>query len=217
LGEDAVYFQRVLKGIHGVDDDHAKDMLCARGIACNWWRRVGVISPPEIQDKLTERNLDWHLNRYDQFDPSCGLPFCDDTPFVSTTAGAVERDALLARNIIHPPLLTALRFATDNFTQDGYVFHGYVYTLGKKSLDLEEFAEEVRELHIYTAHLPYQPEGEIVAKIHIPAVRLEKLEKYCAQDVFTQLAGGLAPTPVWTHRNPLFRPPERYSNVRGYV
>jgi hypothetical protein len=82
----------------------------------------------------------------------------------------------MSRNIVYIPIITALNFATNWLTRPGYVFYGYVFTLGQKSLELAEFAEEVRELHIYTHFLPYHDEGEIVAKIHIPAVRLEKVE-----------------------------------------
>lgn len=57
------------------------------------------------------------------------------------------------------PCSQVLQFATDGFRR-----RGYVLTLGKQSIPMREFAEEVRELHIYTSFLRYHPEGEIVAK-----------------------------------------------------
>jgi len=42
-----------------------------------------------------------------------------------------------------------------------------VFTLGRQSIDLCEFAEEVRELNIYKNFLPFHAEGEIAAKIEI--------------------------------------------------
>jgi hypothetical protein len=201
-----VFFQKVLKGVGGIDDAAAQAMLDGDGIVCNWWRSVRVVRPAEVQAKLTPRNLLWHLNRYNESDPSTGLPFCDNTPFLSTTAGTVERDVKARRNVSFPPLLTAIRFATDDFSRDGYVFYAYVYTLGKQSLPLADFSEEVRDMHVYTGFIPFHPEGEVVVKMHIPAVRIERFEKYDA-------AGNV----VQMNTNALYEPPERYANVRGLL
>jgi hypothetical protein len=197
-----LFFQTVLKGIGGIGDDEADAILTRDGIMCNWWRTVGEISPSEWQAKLTERNVLWHLNHYNDVDPSTGSPFSKNTPFISTTAGTVEREP--TDNVKFPGFATAIRFATGDFTRDGYVFYGYVYTLGKKALVLVDFSEEVRDLLIYTSFLPFHPEGEILTKIHIPAVRLEKFEKYAAD-------GRL----ICTKANANYAAPERYTNIRG--
>jgi hypothetical protein len=42
---------------------------------------------------------------------------------------------------------------------------------GQRTLAFVNFAE-VRDLLVYTSFLPFHPEGEIVAKIHIPAIQL---------------------------------------------
>jgi hypothetical protein len=209
----AVFFQKVLKGINGLSDPAARGLLDT-GILCNWWRRVRGISPEEIREKLTERNLDWHLNRYDDHDPNTGRSYSDDTPFISTTAGTYERDGVRRRNILFPALWTALSFATREFRGDGHVFFGYVYTLGKVSIELPEFAEEVRDLNVYSRFSPYHTQGEIVAKIEIPSVRLEKVETYSLAKLLADLMSGAPPTPDQTFRNPAFRPPEAYSNIR---
>jgi hypothetical protein len=212
-----MYFQKIVKGVGDIGNSEAEQMLLKRGIVCNWWRRVHTISDSEIQDKLTDENLYWHLNQYDDHDPRTGRPFSEDTPFISTTAGAVERDAFLARNIIYVPLITALNFATDTFTKPGYVFYGYLFTLGKKSLELAEFAEEVRELHIYTGYLPYHDEGEIIAKIHIPAIRLERVERYEPDPTKNQISRGQRPVPIWHLINPNYANPEKFANIRGLL
>src|SRR5215211_1374371 len=130
-------FQRVIKGIpaatdhnSGLTDERAREAVAGGGVLCNWWinKPGGKISPPEIQQKLSERALYDHLIDYDRV--------ANETPFISTTAGTVEVEAAQARNVFFPPMYTALRFATRNFTQDGYVVHAYLYTLGKKSVEL---------------------------------------------------------------------------------
>ncbi|ADB50815.1 hypothetical protein [Conexibacter woesei] len=157
--------QRVLKGICGIDAATAEEILRETGIVSNWWRGKGSVTPEEALVELTEPALLRHLNDYVAFGPQ--------TPFISTTAGSVVRDASGGRNDVLTADHVATDFATDGFTRDGWVFSGYVFTLGRKAVTQEPFAEEVRELHVYTDYLRYQPEGELVAKIQIPAVQLE--------------------------------------------
>lgn len=197
----SLFFQKVVKGIGGIDDDHARLIMSESGITCNWLRNVKQVTPAEVQAKLTPRNAVWHLNRYDEPDPTTGAPYCEKTPFVSMTAGTVQR--WTSRNVFFPPLLTAIRFATDDYTREGYVFYAYVYTLGKQALPLVEFAEEVRDVHIYTGFLPFHREGEVLVKMHVPAPRIERFEKYNAH-------GDL----VETDRNEAYEAPEQYANVR---
>jgi hypothetical protein len=213
-----MYFQKILKGIVADNDPAALHYLREGGIHCRWWTRVGSITAEEIRTKLNERNLYWHLNRYDDPDPTQGNePFCDHTPFISTTAGAVERDVIAQANWVYPPFMTALTFATNNFSAVGYVYYGYVITLGKKAIELQHFAEEVRELHIYTGFLPFHDEGEITAKIYIPSVCLERYEKFDPTQAFNDLSNGMFPTPVDVQWNPNYAAPEQFSNVRGVV
>jgi hypothetical protein len=212
-----MYFQKVLKGIAGLDRLGATNAF-ASGIVCNWWRRVGVITPPQVILKLTERNLDWHLNHYDDSDPyEGGAPFSENTPYISATAGTVERDDFARQNIVFDPFITALRFATRDFTVVGHIFHGYVFTLGCQSIELRGFAEEVRELHIYKNYLPFHSEGEITAKIEIPGPQIERLEEYDGPAALQDLIGGYIPAPLFTAVNGLYASPEQYCNIRGLV
>ncbi len=216
-------FQKILKGIGGVaatdteSDRVAQHILTRTGIICNWWLTVNLLPECDIPCKLTERNLFWHLEHYDDLDPFTGQPFHKNTPYISTTAGCVERDAYRGVNLILSPFLTALQFATDGFRRRGYVFYGYVLTVGKQSIPMREFAEEVRELNIYTSFLRYHPEGEIVAKISIPSIRLERVECYDAPSARSQLASGKKPISEWEASNPNFQPPELFNNVRDVL
>jgi hypothetical protein len=196
-----VFFQKILKGIGGIDRDAADAILGGAGIPCTWWHNAPdrQIRPDEIQAKLTPENLDRHLNDYDAFGP--------ETPFISTTAGAVQGVYFLPNRIYHEPLAMAIHFATDGESRPGFVFYGYVFTIGKKAVELWPFAEEVREMHIYTEYLPYHHEGEIVAKIIIPSIQLERWEFY-------DPAAPEWPGPAAVRGNQLYERPERFANVR---
>jgi hypothetical protein len=55
------------------------------------------------------RNLDWHRNSFTTPDPlQNNAPFCDNTPFISTTAGTVDRDTANYTNRLVPAWRTAL-------------------------------------------------------------------------------------------------------------
>jgi hypothetical protein len=74
---------------------------------------------------------------------------------------------------------------------------------GSKRWPLAEFAEEVRDVHIYTGFLPFHREGEVLVKMHVPAPRIERFEKYNAQGDLVDL-----------DRNEVYEAPEQYANVR---
>jgi hypothetical protein len=212
-----MFFQKVLKGVPGLTNDDANVALRA-GLLCNWWRRVGTINPVQIADKLTEANLYWHLEHYDDADPlNGGAPFRENTPFISVTAGSVERAAFLQRNIVFDPFVTALLFATNGFRAYGHVFYAYVFTLGRQSIPLVEFAEEVRELNIYKYYLRFHPEGEITAKIEIRGRQIERWEGYDGPAALAALRTAATPQPAASGVNFNYEPPERYCNIRGLV
>jgi hypothetical protein len=95
-------------------------------------------------------------------------------PFLSLTSGTIEPNYRARRNARYPAWFTAIRFATADGQGDGWVFHGYVSVLGRPSLPLLEFSEEVRDLHQHDFYNPYHPEGEVAAKILVPPVRLKQ-------------------------------------------
>jgi len=138
------------------------------GIHSNWWRKHKVISPKMIEDELTDANLDRHLHDYDAYR--------DDTPFISLACGAVERDTLVQQNFVYSARDTALMFATEDWTRPGALFYLWVPVSYHRAVALSAVAEPVRDLNIYQRWSPYQLEGEITAKIGIPANQIEKVE-----------------------------------------
>jgi hypothetical protein len=211
-----VIIQQVLKGIPGIDANEAQHVLRS-GIQCNWFRNQGTIDINEIPDKLTDRNLDWHQNHYDEPDPLKGNQvFSVHTPFISTTAGSVERDTANDTNTLNPAWMEAVDFATANFTVDGYVFYCFLWIVGKRTVEHQALSEELRELNIYTGFSPYQPEGEIAAKILIPPAQVQRAEFWSAADAYDAVQRGVMPAcdPSMTLINSLFIDPSRYNNVR---
>ncbi|MHB1082745.1 MAG: hypothetical protein ACYC67_25350 [Prosthecobacter sp.] len=208
-------FQKVLKGIAGITQAHARAMLDGDGIICNWWRDVGLLPESEILDRLTEDDLLHHLTDYDVIDPITLRKFGETTPFISTTAGGVQRDDSTAVNTRFSAFLTALSFATQGYTTRGVIFYGYLNVLGRKSVAMREFAEETRELNIWTDFQPYHSEGEVVAKISIPPTHLEKAECYDGPAALSDLQNLRVPVPQWTLANTArYVPPESICNVR---
>jgi hypothetical protein len=207
--------QEVLKGISGIDEDDVQRIF-ASGITCNWWRKVGSLPSVEIPLRLTERNLHWHQNRYDDPDPFEGNEeFSKHTPFISTTAGSVERDAFNQINNLYPAWWEALRFATSFWTTDGWIFYCSAWILGRKAIGHRAFSEELRELHVYSNFSLFQLEGEITAKIGIPTAQIEKAEEWRLGDIQAAIAGGYIPMPARTIMNGHFIDPSTYSNVRS--
>ena len=210
-------FQKVLKGTMDIDQAVANGIFHRGGITCNWWREVNPLPEHEIAGRLTEDNILKHLSHYDRNDPVTGRPIGELTPFISTTAGAVERDAYFGMNYVYGAFMTALAFATNNFRSRGAIFYGYVLVLGKKALIHREFAEETRDLNLFHTYQPFHPEGEVVAKISIPIPRLEKAEGYDGPNALSDWDNGRWPQPIWTVLNPRYAPPEEFSNVRELV
>jgi hypothetical protein len=176
------------------------------GILCNWWRDVKKISPAQRRQKLTSSNLDLHVNNYNSIRK--------DTPFISVTAGCVERDVFYRTNRIVSAEDTALMFATDNGTRPGFLFYCWVIAGLKPAVAIESVAEEVRELNSYRSWSAYQLEGELTAKIQIPANQIQKIEWWApGQD--GQLAKKTG-QPQWNpaYSNSLFNPPSEISNIR---
>ena len=100
--------QRVIKGISRISENDALHILSV-GIVCNWWHKVNPLPEHEVPLRLTERNLDWHQNRYNDPDPfESGEQFRLHTPFISTTAGTVERDTFNDTNVLNPAWKEAL-------------------------------------------------------------------------------------------------------------
>jgi hypothetical protein len=175
-----MYIQWFVKGIAGRDESQdgpelswseAKRLLAdGHGITSNWWRNKPKqrISPHEVDAILNERNLDRHLHDYQNYG--------QQSPFISLASGSVERDTLVSQNFVYSAVTTALDFATDAWARPGALFYGWVPVALNPAVSLSTVAEEVRELNVYQRWSPFQLEGEVTAKIHIPSNQIKKVE-----------------------------------------
>ncbi len=206
--------QHVVKGLSGLDDSSIQEIF-RTGLVCNWWRTQGILRQEEVPDRLTERNLDWHRHRFSRPDPLQGnTPFYANTPFISTTAGTVDRDTADRTNTLVPAWRTALRFATNAWTTDGWLLYCHLFLIGRRAVAVEAFSEELRDLNLYSGFSPVHLEGEITAKLVIPAVQIARADFWSLSDATTAIAAGSLPTSQRTLSNGHFVSPASYSNVR---
>jgi hypothetical protein len=201
-----MYIQKCVKGIAGASSDSdgitkesAEAVLTQNeGIVSNWWRQQGTITPEMVAQVLTEENLDRHVHDYDNY----GF----GTPFISLASGAVERDRIVRQNYAYSAVDTALMFATDNWSRPGALFFCWVPVGHIPAVTLVSIAEPVRDLNIYQRWSPYQLEGEVTAKVHIPANQIQRVEWWDATSSTKK--------PMETWVNPCYVEPEVLSNVR---
>lgn len=173
-----MYIQHCVKGIAGstgigastgVTKIEAFDLVASgKGIISNWWRKKNTIRPEEIASVINEGNLNRHIHDY--------AVFGADTPFISLTAGCVERDVLISSNNIYSAVDTALLFATGAWAHPGALFYCWTPVGYNKAVDVLAVAEAVRDLNVYHRWSIYQLEGEITAKVHIPANQIKCVE-----------------------------------------
>lgn len=194
-------------------DQKARSLIDSRGgITCNWWRDVGKITMPQVRDKLTDGNLNLHVNHFTSIDPATKRQFRELTPFISLTAGTVERDTAAKTNIIHRARGTALWFGTNFGASD----HAYLYTCWlvvapRSAVVIESVAEEVRDLNTYRRYSAFQTEGEIIAKVSVPDNQIRDCEKW------TWDRAGMVFRKDWTYTNSRFTLPEQLSNIRELI
>lgn len=189
----------------GIDDTEAHAMvLNGDGILCNWWRNAGTISPAERRAKLTAANLDRHVHDYDAFG--------SETPFISLTAGCVERDVAMRLNRVHEAQDVAQRFGTGWGERHGYLFYCWVVVGLKRAVSVEGVAEEIRELNTYLSWSDYQLEGEVTAKIYVPANQIHAWERWDSDG-----AGNVKSRYTWREENPRFDAPALVSNIREFL
>jgi hypothetical protein len=198
--------QWCLKGVPydaaAFNDATVQAVLGGEAITSAWLRNYsGFISldtfPDLSQPVLSAQALDNHVHAY----PATSRR----TPYISLTAGVVER---VARGVTvrHSAMRTALAFATGNATHDGYIFLCWVQVSPKPAPELPGFAEEVRDLNIYAPYSIFHEEGEIAAKLFVPARQICSATRFDADLVFAQ-----------RFDNPDFVPPDRISNILGLV
>ena len=209
-----MFVQWAVKGLALLDDAVARKILeDGQGLPCNWWLRNEELDPADIRDKLTARNLDLHVNHFTAPDPASGKPFNEETPFISLSAGTVERDATARTNFVHRARRTALWFGTNFGRQPtAYLFVCWVILAPRASIEVEHLAEEIRDLNAYRHFSPFQTEGEIVAKIQIPDNHIACCEKWQLDTTKPECY-----RLVDTYDNPRFVDPHRLTNVRELI
>jgi hypothetical protein len=192
--------QWCLKGVverPSFSDTHVRAAIGSEGLSTAWLRQQSKAMPAfpaESHGVLSQTALDAHVN---SFGASAST-----TPYFSLSAGCVELDACTRTTITYKALQTALEFATESGRKPGYVFRMWVLVSPKPAPELPGFAEEVRELNLFNQYATFHYEGEVTAKLYVPARQIEWVEKFDAK-LSSQ----------WRVRNATFVPPERVSNV----
>jgi hypothetical protein len=208
-----VIIQWCVKGMSLPDDAAASAIIDERGgLVSNWWRDAGLISPAGRRARLTPRNVDMHVNHFTMIDPTTQRPFNETTPFISLSAGTVERDAVARTNYVRSARQTALRFGTEfGLRRYAYLFTCWVILGPRQAVEIEGVAEEVRDLNTYRRYSAFQTEGEVLAKVIVPDNHIEKCERWELDPSGTRFQR------AWMQRNPRFTPPEVLINVRRLI
>ncbi len=203
--------QWCIKGLSLSGPGDASAILAAQeGLLCNWWRNTGKPAPKDVRDKLTVGNLDRHIHHFGKPDPATGQPFSDGTPFISLSAGVVERDKAAKTNRTHLARHVALQFGSAfGANTTAYLFTCWVIVGTRAAVEVEGISEEVRNLNVYRGYSPFHEEGEVTAKLIIPDNQIEKWEEW------TDGPDGW--TVTQTETNPRFTHPNILSNIRDYL
>lgn len=205
--------QWCIKGMSLPNDSQARDIIDSRGgIQSNWWREVHQITPAQIREKMSDANLDLHVNHFTDIDPATSHPFYRMTPFISLSCGTVERDVAAKTNFVHTALQTALWFGTEFGQQStAYLYTCWLIVGVRAAVEVEAVAEEVRDLNSYRRYSAYQTEGEVVAKVSIPDNHIQHCQKWTFDRASRKV------TPDWVYPNPRFTLPDRLSNIRELI
>lgn len=207
-----MYIQWFVKGIAGRGDQSAGSALTwgkachmlatGHGLLSNWWRNKpgSRISPQEVDQILNDFNLHRHVHDYQNYG--------DQTPFISLASGCVERDSMVQRNYVYSAIDTALDFATDAWARPGALFFGWVPVALNPAVRLAGVAESIRDLNVYHRWSPFQLEGEIAAKVHLPSNQIERVEWWDGSQN--------RHAPVQRFDNPRFVAPDPITNVREH-
>ncbi len=200
--------QWCLKGVtwsHTFGDREALRVLSDDGLTSNWTRAHATTASLEAgwraaHQALSDVALVAHVNAYGTV--------ASTTPYLSLSAGVVERDPWTRAAIHHRAWTTALDFATGGGTDEGYVFECWVTLPGNPAPELPGFAEEVRDLNLHRHFAWWHHEGEVAAKLVVPPRQIRRVMKFTPALRQIPLPGG------W---NGQFVPPERISNIRELV
>lgn len=205
--------QWAMKGMYLDDDNQAREILWPRGIVCNWGREAKGIPIDEVSERLTQSSVKMHVDGFSSIDPLTGSEFYRGTPYISLSSGTVERDAVNKANYVYTARRTAMQFGSRHGRSDtAYIFACWVLVAPRAATELYGVAEEIRNLTVYQSYSEYADQGEIAAKLHVPANQIERCEKW------TRKGPGQVFEQEWVERNgDKFVAPERLSNVRDLL
>jgi hypothetical protein len=211
-----MFVQMCIKGINDISLAEAQAILTRRGLTCAWWRKARHISSAEIDERLTPEELDLHVNAFEEWHPTRGGRVREESPFISLTAGSVERKKWVAENDVIPAHLVAMNFATLNGGPRGecFLFYCWVFVGMRRSVQVRHLAEEVRELHTYTSYSPFQLEGEIAAKIEVPPRQIKNFDHYEYRE---DREGRLRIARLGIYDNPDYIDPHEVTNYRDWL
>lgn len=200
-----MYVQTFVKGVAGGDKGISwRDAMALlhqqEGIPSNWLRKRHTATPSQVASVLTDTNLDRHLHAYGTYGAQ--------SPFISLAAGCIERNTLVNQNYKYSAVDTALEFATHAYAHAGVLFYGWVIVGLNPAVKLSAVAESVRDLNVYHGWSRYQLEGEITAKINIPANQIERAEWWDPEENKN--------APIHTYANPHYESPILILNLREY-
>jgi hypothetical protein len=175
------------KGLAKVPDEEINAIVYGHvGLRCRAWTTLAPKTPYRLANglrQLTEYHLDLHVNNYSYPDPRTSVPFYKTTPFISLSAGCVDRDITIEENITHRAWRTAVHFATTDFADPdfdpddprrcaGWVLVCYVLVSANRAVAIPSVAEEIRELNQARAYSNWHTQGEITAKINVPSTQI---------------------------------------------
>lgn len=177
------------KGLAKLDKQDIERMLTdPTGLLCrNWlsfWQQRKSFPLAPAMRRLTEEDLDRHVNNFTGLVPGSSRKFCEVTPFISLSAGCVDRNVTAKTNITHRALRTALEFATTDYSNPtkpacaGWVVYCYVVVGANPAVRNPTVAEEIRELNHARAYSGWYWQGEVTAKLYVPSAQIQQAERY---------------------------------------
>jgi hypothetical protein len=184
------------------DVGQANAVLSSEGLRASWVRGATGTSASDFASAsaphLSQIGLDSHVNNF--------VASASTTAYLSLSAGCRERDPTRLSVLTYPAWKTAQAFATNWGRSDGFVFHLWVLVAPKPAPELPGFGEEVRSLLASPQFVTYHHEGEIAAKLYVPAKQISGWTLYDSNL-----------NVVCARANTDFVPPDRISNVIGFV
>jgi hypothetical protein len=165
-----------IAGHAGFGDAEAENVLTRTGIQSNWLRANAALPSADAnilaQDALSPGALDDHVNAYSLV--------AGNTPYISLSAGCYEYANPYTAPHRIPAIRTALGFATQDGTTNGYIFRLWAVTAPQPAPEVLGVADEIRNIHMFPDFYQFHDEGEIAAKILVPRRHIELVIKVAA-------------------------------------